>query len=633
MDNDDFDIYSWRPKALCLGSGGIKGINMLGAIYVAWMHNMLSEVDTYIGCSVGAVLSVMYICGWTPYKLMEEACEATLFRDFTDIQWTKVVDEFGLFPNSTFDDMLAKKMRSMIVKKLKMMPTLSEFYKMTGKRLIIVTVSLKEERVIYLTPENSPDLDLLTALRMTSNAPIIFGKLEHQEDYFVDGAIITPFPIKYLDDGRTPILGIGVKDKRAWKFRDMTMMGYYDRITSLPLTELTNFAIANASDECVCVIIPVEDEMSMMDDGKDVEKRIAMFQSGYRFMEQFLENYRRPKSKRFHGHLEINGSTIKGCLKTSPVKFLLKCAKENPQLLQDCMSKEDIFALQQLFGNSPKNSEMTIDESIISRIDATLESDKVPQPPKLVKKESMVAKNVSGEENKSTEKKESATRNVAGEENKSTEKKDMDKKEEIPKKKENDTKEVPKNVREQLDKKKKQPFSEFRKDNKSSKSGQPMPFQQMREAGKSSNSSQYKKQRKHATEKMKDNPQTKNNPEKRIVEFGTSPRTRKHDRHNEMQIINVEQEEEDDDIIEIPRAETPFGPPPFYSHHQHRPPDLHDVLFQNLMGGFRMPSHGQAMVIRIDIDPKLMRDMMQNLGEMMAIGMNYVSLMRTLTNK
>ncbi len=49
-------------------------------------------------------------------------------------------------------------------------------------------------------------------MRITSNAPIIFGKLAHQKDYVVDGAIIDP--VERLDNGQTLIASIGMKDNR-----------------------------------------------------------------------------------------------------------------------------------------------------------------------------------------------------------------------------------------------------------------------------------------------------------------------------------------------------------------------------------------------------------------------------------
>ena len=80
--------------------------------------------------------------------------------------------------------------------------------------------------------ETAPDMDLLTALRCTSNLPFLYGKLEHQKDYYVDGAIMDPLPVLFRDDGHTRILSIGVMDNHGWDFDKVGALTYFDRIVA-----------------------------------------------------------------------------------------------------------------------------------------------------------------------------------------------------------------------------------------------------------------------------------------------------------------------------------------------------------------------------------------------------------------
>ncbi len=272
----NIDIKEWRPEVLCLASGSVKGLYMLGSLFLARQKGYLDKIHSYIGTSVGGILLGLMNCGWTPFEIMEHCCQTALFKDFTDIQWTQITKEFGLFPNSSFDDNLAKKLDWMIRKKFGCMPTLLDLYEITGKRIIFVVISLKEEAVLYLDYKNSPTLDLLRAMRMTSNMPLVFGKLEHQKDLLVDGACLDPFPVNYLDDGKTPILAIAAEEIYSWDLEKIGPGGYFDRIISLPLKKMANLAVANASDQCVCIVIPVKSDLtiSILDNGKNVETRI-----------------------------------------------------------------------------------------------------------------------------------------------------------------------------------------------------------------------------------------------------------------------------------------------------------------------------------------------------------------------
>lgn len=361
------DIKTWKPEVLCLSSGSVKGVYMLGALFLAKQRGYLDNVHTYIGSSIGAILETLMICGWTPFEIFEHACQTALLKDFSDIEWTQITKEYGLFPNSTFVDNLAKKLDWMVRKKFGRIPSLLDLYEITGKRMIFVVVSLKEERALYLDHINSPDLDVIRAMRMTSLVPGVFGKLEHQKDLFIDGALIDPFPIKYLDDGKTPILGISVEDVRRWDLEKIGPGEYFDRITSLPLREMTNFAIANATEQCVIISIPVKDELtiSILDSGKNVDTKIKMFQSGYKFAENFFDTFDSTKLRKCKKEISMNASIVKECLKSKSVQILLRCLKENPELLKQEMSGEDYSSLM-VFSSEKQiveNSNLVIEKS------------------------------------------------------------------------------------------------------------------------------------------------------------------------------------------------------------------------------------------------------------------------------
>jgi predicted acylesterase/phospholipase RssA len=334
---------TWKPEVLCLGAGGIKGLDELGAIWWFWLNGNLSNVHTYIGSSIGGIIGALMAMGWSPPNILEYAIDTSLFNDISEVQFTQVIHEFGLMSNSTFDDALRKRLADMIIKKLGKIPTLYEFHRLTGKRVIFTIVSLKEEKALYVDHNSHPDMNLMIALCSTSNTPLVFGKLEHQKDYLVDGAIIDPFPVRLLDDGRTPILAIGVRDQRAWKYQKMNAISYYERITSLPLRELTEFAIANASDQCYCILVPVQDEAGMLQMGTR-ESRLAKFLSGYHHTDQYvLSHPLRPAATQ--PKLEeppLTPSAIKACFKSHAAKLIVRCMKENPALFNECLKEAGI---------------------------------------------------------------------------------------------------------------------------------------------------------------------------------------------------------------------------------------------------------------------------------------------------
>lgn len=329
----------WKPKILCLGSGGMKGLDELGTLWWFWSEGVLVETDSFIGCSVGGIIAVLLVIGYWPHQILSWALDTALFKDMSEIQVHGVAQDYGLVTNKKFDDALANRLRTMIIEKMGRIPTLKDLYKITGKKLFLVAVSLKQEEEIYLSHETTPDMDLMVALRATSSTPPVFGKLEYQKDYLSDGALMVPLPCLHLDDGKTPMLAIGVSDVREWVFEKIDIMKYFDRLTSLPLKKLTQFAVANVSSACYVVLVPVSDSLGLVESSSR-ESRLSKFLSGYRFAENYVPNHPHPRKS----HVEVSPppismEAIMACFHSSAGKMLMKCYSEDPQLFSTCAKK------------------------------------------------------------------------------------------------------------------------------------------------------------------------------------------------------------------------------------------------------------------------------------------------------
>lgn len=339
------DISKYRPEILCVGSAGIKGLAEIGAAYYFWSHGCFENIQTYIGSSAGALLNMLLLLGFNPIQILEYSLEMKLFNDLSEVKWAEIPREFGLVSNSTFDDLFAKRLTKLVKSKCKgKIPTLKEFYNMNKKNLIFVTVSLREEKAVYKNHISDPNLDLITVLRMSSNSPIVFGKLEYDNDMFSDGGLTVPYPINKLDDGTKQILGIGVQDRRPFNIKDIGFMSYYDRITSLPLRDLTNYAVANSSDMCYNVIIPVSVQLSMIDTNADVDKRLQMFTEAYKFTENLVKTKPPIDPVTYNKKLneKITKTTILTCLKSNSARLLLKAMKQEPQLFKEALLESNI---------------------------------------------------------------------------------------------------------------------------------------------------------------------------------------------------------------------------------------------------------------------------------------------------
>ena len=334
-------IKKWKPPVLCLGAGGIKGFEELGATWFFHSSSCLENVKVFIGTSIGGVICTFLSIGFSPHEILYYALDTNMFEDVSELKITELYKNCGLVSNASFDDALGKRMKAMIHTKFPKIPTLKEHYEATGKHLILVICSMKEG-IKYADYKSDPDLDIVTAMRATANAPGLFGKLEYQHDLFFDGAAIDPYPILHCDDGKTPILGIGVKSERPFDIKRCDLVDYYDRVTSMPLARLTEIAVSSSSSQCYNMIIPVKDEMGLTDPSQR-ELRMRKFLQGYEFAKEYVRKHPHPIVVKINTNPPpLSKTALTACLESQAGKFILRAFKEDPNLMRELLEVHDI---------------------------------------------------------------------------------------------------------------------------------------------------------------------------------------------------------------------------------------------------------------------------------------------------
>lgn len=183
-----------KAKILCLSSGGGCGYVHVGFIEGLAQHDMLAEIDTVLGCSIGVVVGLCWILGMSPDEM-----ESTLFqlndesvislRGLSMFLETYGVDD-GEYINAFFMDILIKQGMSPDL-------TLRELHEAKGKRLLAVSFNLSSTELVMFTPESHPDMKVVDALRASTAIPICFAPFREKSssDLFVDGALRTPYPM------------------------------------------------------------------------------------------------------------------------------------------------------------------------------------------------------------------------------------------------------------------------------------------------------------------------------------------------------------------------------------------------------------------------------------------------------
>lgn len=199
------------PDVLVLGPGGVKGYQQLGYLYGLDLRKKIDNIHTFIGVSVGAMICLLKIVGYTYKEIINFAIENVNFISTEDLDVFGILknlkDNFGLFPTTKISDPIEKAVK----RKLGYIPTLRQLYEYSGKELIIVTFNLGREKPEYLSHINNPDMNCVKATVLSALVPIVFFKTEFDNSVYIDGAFGDPYPVLIKDDGINRILGIYIE--------------------------------------------------------------------------------------------------------------------------------------------------------------------------------------------------------------------------------------------------------------------------------------------------------------------------------------------------------------------------------------------------------------------------------------
>jgi predicted acylesterase/phospholipase RssA len=179
---------------LIISSGGSKGVAIVGALNEFVKYSSLNNIKYYTGCSIGAIISLMLIIGYSIEELNDIIFKINLAQ-FQDLKIKNLIEKCGFDEGIRFTNFL----KAIIINKnFESNITFQELFEKTGKILTIATTNITKGIINYYNVENNPNMQILTGLRMSSNVPILFSPLFYNDNYYLDGGLLDPYPYFYI---------------------------------------------------------------------------------------------------------------------------------------------------------------------------------------------------------------------------------------------------------------------------------------------------------------------------------------------------------------------------------------------------------------------------------------------------
>jgi len=267
-------------KNLVIGGGGFNGFQFFGIIKYLQENNLISNVDKYVGVSMGAFISFMLILKYT-FVEIEEFLLKFDFSKIFDIKIEKIFTEDnlkGLTHGENFDKLIKK---FLINKGFNENITLKDFHEKTKKDFIVCVANITYEKAEYISHIEYPDLPVYKLLRMTSCIPLFFEPIEYNSSFYLDGALKDTIPLQMIpDEDIQNTIGIVLLTcEEKYDIPKMSTIGYLTHIHRTLVNEPIVTKINKYKDKCK--IFVVKSIVSSYDYSIGSNIRIELINNGY----------------------------------------------------------------------------------------------------------------------------------------------------------------------------------------------------------------------------------------------------------------------------------------------------------------------------------------------------------------
>lgn len=271
---------------LVLGPGGAKGYLELGALLKLKQEGYLDDISKIVGCSVGSIIGLLLITGYSPEEIFIISLLLNFFQDIHSVKIDNIVKNEGLISN----DKIKIPISFFVKEKLGFVPTLEQLYNATGIEFTIVAVNITKCRVEYINYENNPGLSCVDAALLSVNIPFLFYNIKHNNDLYIDGKFGNPYPIDIYDTGENNILGVHITTpyEVEEKESDHNFINYILRVLCYPFVQIKRNNIDQCSDKCYHLNLH-SDQLYITDVSMSVEEKGKLFILGYTTSDEFCK--------------------------------------------------------------------------------------------------------------------------------------------------------------------------------------------------------------------------------------------------------------------------------------------------------------------------------------------------------
>jgi predicted acylesterase/phospholipase RssA len=183
-------------KHLVIPGGGPTGIKALGALQYLEQHGYwnINDIETIYATSAGAIISVL-LCLKFDWETINDYIIKRPWNDAFQVNVNQIFEAYskkGIFDKNVAEIFYKPFFKA---KDMSMEITMKEFYELSKIEIHLFSLDINTfnlEDISYIT---HPDLQLLTAVQMSSAIPVLISPVCIDDKCYVDGGVICNYPV------------------------------------------------------------------------------------------------------------------------------------------------------------------------------------------------------------------------------------------------------------------------------------------------------------------------------------------------------------------------------------------------------------------------------------------------------
>jgi predicted acylesterase/phospholipase RssA len=270
---------------LVLSGGSHNGLILLGGIQYLYDKQLVHNITTFVGTSIGGVISYLLIIGYTPIEIMVYICTHNdLIDNMRKINFLNITRGDPVIPFSYISDEIEK----MTLEKIGTLLTMADLRSRFGKTLVCPTYNITNATVEYISVDTFPTMPCLTALRMTCNLPFVFDNFKQGESFYIDGALSNNFPIDIGEKLGKKVAGLCITYDLSIKSPKTDFLDYMYKLLYIPIQQSMESRIHNKRGNTAVININIEN-VDLFTGKLDHKVKFDMFSRGYNCGKEFYE--------------------------------------------------------------------------------------------------------------------------------------------------------------------------------------------------------------------------------------------------------------------------------------------------------------------------------------------------------